>query len=296
MMKNLFQAVCHALKQICLVYTLTLLTGCSNETYTSPDGYDLSKPQLMNLGKVLNEISGLSYNNDNNTLLAVSDSKEKVFEINLERRKLKDYTERVVGTRSDLEDLVKVDSILYLLGSRGVIYKVPLIKHVDTSVVKKFRFSSDEANDFESIYYDASANGIVILCKTCALGEKEGVTYAYRFDLKTETFDENPFYTVNEKDIEKLIKDDKVRFKPSAAAINPINKRLFILSSASNMLVICNIHGQPIEAYHLNPNNFPQAEGIAFAPNGDMYVSNEGKYGGKATLQLFPYQQTGTKK
>src|SRR5436305_15169176 len=113
----------------------------------------------MNLCRVLNEISGLTYNNDNNTLLAISDSKEKVYEINLERRKLKDYSERVVGTRSDLEDLVKVDSILFLLGSRGIIYKVPLRKHVDTSGVKQFRFSSDQTNDFESIYYDPSANG-----------------------------------------------------------------------------------------------------------------------------------------
>jgi len=296
MMKNLFQAMCHALKQICLVYTLTLLTGCNNETYTSPDGYDLSKPQLMNLGKVLNEISGLTYNSENNTLLAVSDSKEKIFEINVERRKLKDYTERVVGTRSDLEDLVKVDSVVFLLGSRGVIFKVPLIKHIDTSAVVKYELSQDAKNDFESMYYDPSVNGLVLLCKTCASGESDGNHYAYRFNLHTNSFDTDPFYVINDKDVKKVIKDDNVKFAPSAAAIHPITKRLYILSSASNILVIANIHGQILEAYHLNPANFPQAEGIAFAPNGDMYISNEGKYGGRASLQVFPYQQTDSKK
>ena len=89
---------------------------------------------------------------------------------------------------------------------------------------------------------------------------------------------------------ETVLKDDKAKFKPSAAAINPITKRLYILSSAGNLLVIADLHGQVIEAYHLNPNKFPQAEGIAFAPNGDMYISNEGKYGGRATFQFFPYQ------
>jgi uncharacterized protein YjiK len=54
--------------------------------------------------------------------------------------------------------------------------------------------------------------------------------------------------------------------------------------------VVADNKGQPIEAYNLNPDEFPQAEGIAFAPNGDMYISNEGKFGGKATLQIFPYQ------
>ena len=296
MIKNLFQAVCHVLLAMCLVYAATLLTGCNNVNYDSPPGYDLKKPQLMNLGKVLNEISGLTYNGDNNTILAVSDSKEKIFEINIERRKLKDFTERVVGTRSDLEDLVKVDSVVFLLASRGFIFKVPLIKHIDTSAVTKFEFSQDAKNDFESMYYDPSINGLVILCKSCASNDADGIHYAYRFNLHTNTFDTEPFYTINDKEVRKIIKEDNVRFLPSAAAINPITKRLYILSSASNILVIANIHGQILEAYHLNPTNFPQAEGIAFAPNGDMYISNEGKYGGRATLQVFPYQQTDSKK
>lgn len=296
MIKNLFQAICHVLRAMCIVYAVTLLSSCNNANYNSPAGYDLSKPQLMNLGKVLNEISGLTYNNDNNTLLAVSDSKEKIFEINIERRKLKDFTERVVGTRSDLEDLVKVDSVVFLLGSRGVIYKVPLIKHIDTSAVVKYELSQDAKNDFESIYYDPTVNGLVLLCKSCASGESEGVHYAYRFNLHTNSFDSDPFYAINDKDVKKVIKEDNIRFMPSAAAIHPITKRLYILSSASNILVIANIHGQILEAYHLNPANFPQAEGIAFAPNGDMYISNEGKYGGRATLQVFPYQQTDSKK
>src|SRR5437764_8482659 len=106
MLKNLFQNQYPNLWATFLVCAVTLFAGCNQQSFSSPEGYDLTKPQLMQLGKVLNEISGITYNNDNNTLLAVSDSKEKIFEINLERRKLKDYTERVVGSRADIEDLV----------------------------------------------------------------------------------------------------------------------------------------------------------------------------------------------
>src|SRR2546423_11657964 len=173
MMKILFQNHNTNLRAIFLVCAVTLLAGCNQQNYSSPEGYDLSKPQLMQLGKVLNEISGITYNTENNTLLAISDSKEKVYEINVERRKLKDFTERVVGTRSDLEDLAKVDSVLYLLGSKGAIYKVPLVKHVDTSVVQSFSFSSDKRNEFETIYYDPSVNGLVIICKSCAFDKSE---------------------------------------------------------------------------------------------------------------------------
>ena len=98
----------------------------------------------------------------------------------------------------------------------------------------------------------------------------------------------------NTQEVKSLLKKDDAKFDPSAAAINPVNKKLYILSSAGNLLVIADNRGKPLEAYNLNPNNHPQAEGIAFAPNGDMYISNEGKYG-KPTLLLFRYQQKGKK-
>jgi hypothetical protein len=60
------------------------------------------------------------------------------------------------------------------------------------------------------------------------------------------------------------------------------------LSSAGNLLVIADTRGKIIEAYHLNEEQFPQAEGIAFAPNGDMFITNEGKYNAP-TLQEFKY-------
>jgi uncharacterized protein YjiK len=288
-MIKFIQTKCPILQSAFIVYALTLLAGCNQQSYNSPEGYDLNKPQVMQLGKVLNEISGLSYNSDNNTLLAVSDSKEKIFELNIERRKLKDYSERVVEGHADLEDLVKIDSVVYLLGSRGIIYEIPAHKHADTAHVLRYPFSSLEKNDFETLYYDPSVKGLVMICKSCASESSEENHSAYRFNLGSKQFDSTSFYTIDEKDVKKMLKDNDAKFKPSAAAIHPITKRLYILSSAGNLLVIANIHGTVLEAYHINPNTFPQAEGIAFAPNGDMYISNEGKYGGKATLQFFAY-------
>ena len=91
------------------------------------------------------------------------------------------------------------------------------------------------------------------------------------------------------------MKNDDAKFEPSAAAIHPISKRLYILSSAGQLLVITDTRGQVLEAYDLNPDVFPQAEGIAFAPNGDMYITNEGKFG-PPTLLRFAYLPNGKKK
>ena len=70
-----------------LACTITL-TGCKQQSYASPQGYDLNKPQKENLGKVLNEISGLDFNEEDSSLSAISDSKEKVFGIELKKLKL----------------------------------------------------------------------------------------------------------------------------------------------------------------------------------------------------------------
>jgi len=288
MMNQLNQTKCPALIGALLVCAITLLFGCKEQSYTSPEGYDINKPQKENLGKVLNEISGISFNGDNNTLLAISDSKPKVLEINLNKQKLKDYTDRVVPPNSDIEDVVKVDSAVYMLSSKGIIFEVQRRK--DSIPVRSYTFPSSDQNDFETLYYDPSVNSLIMVCKKCPVDKGKDMRTAYRFDLAKKQFDSAAYYTFSTVDVKKLLKDDNAKFEPSAAAIHPINKRLYVLSSAGNLLVIADTRGKIIEAYELNPEQFPQAEGIAFAPNGDMFISNEGKYGAP-TLQEFKYHQ-----
>ena len=85
-MRMFIQTKCPLLLKSLLVCAVTLTTACNQQSYNSPEGYDLNKPQKMELGKVLNEISGITYYQENNALLAISDSKEKVFEINVDKR------------------------------------------------------------------------------------------------------------------------------------------------------------------------------------------------------------------
>ena len=290
MLKMLFQNKCLLLTLFicCIVFS-----GCKGKSNISPQFYQIDRPQRSELGKALNEISGI-YFSGNASLLAIADSKENIFLIDMKTKKLKDYTGKVVGPDSDLEDIVQVDSTVYLLMSKGILKEVPQgVK--DTSGVKTYELELDGSNDFESLYYDPTANSLVLLCKSCAHEKGEGIRTAFRFDLSTKTFDTAAFFTISKDAIKQLIKSDDAKFDPSAAAIHPVNKRLYILSSAGNLLVVTDTRGKVIEAYPLNPDDFPQAEGIAFAPNGDMYISNEGKYG-TPTLSVFPYQQNVQKK
>jgi hypothetical protein len=294
MLNMLFQKQCLPVAYALFVCAALFVSGCKQKSSSSPD-YDFSRPDKTQLGKVLNEISGISYFGEKDSaLLAVSDSKERVFQIDMKHVRLKDYTEKVVASNSDLEDIVKVDTALYLLMSKGILKEIP-DKAKDSSGVKTYVLNLPGTNDFETIYHDPTANAIVLLCKACGDEKGQGVRTAYRFDLETKTFDPAPFFTISKDEVKAVLKDASAKFDPSAAAIHPVNKRLYILSSAGNLLVVTDTRGKVVEAYHLDPDDFPQAEGIAFSPNGDMFIANEGKYGAP-TLLRFPYHRTEKKK
>lgn len=293
-MGKLIQTQCLPLLFI-VVCSITLYTGCGGKNFSSPQGYDLRRAQKRELGKVLNEISGLAYNTDGNNLLAISDSKNKIFSIDLKKAKLSDFAEKFYAAdqQPDYEDLVKLGDTVYALISNGTIIAVPKGAK-DSSGTRIYPFPSDTKNDFEAIYFDSTATSLILLCKSCAHEKGEDIRTAFRFDLKTHSFDSTAFFTISEKEVKALVKNDDAKFRPSAAAIHPYNKRLYILASAGNLLVVTDTRGKVIEAYTLNPDHHPQAEGIAFAPNGTMYISNEGKYG-VPTLQIFPFRHTGKK-
>lgn len=281
-----FQTQCLPLLGWLLGCALTLCTGCKDDGYSSPPGYDLNEPDARQLGKVLNEISGLAYVPDSNTLIAISDNKKKIYGINPRTNQLRDVAEDFYGTQ-DYEEVVYTDSLIYALISDGTILGVPPGAQ-DSNKLRTFPSPFTGKNDFETLYYDPSANGLILMCKSCAHEKGQSTRTAFRFDPATGRIDSAAYFTVDEQKVKELVKNEDADFKPSAAAIHPVTGQLYILASAGNLLVVTDLKGGVQQAYLLNPDQHPQAEGIAFAPNGDMYISNEGKYG-VATLQIFRY-------
>lgn len=263
---------------------LLLLTSCEMFwSPHSPPGYLLPKPHRIILEKKLNEISGISFLPTERAMLAIADDKQKIYKLSPEGVISNYFEEDFAEEQQDFEDVVKVDRVVYALVSDGTIYS---IRNTDTGLaVTTHPFPSEEKNDFETLYYDPAARGLIMLCKSCAF-EKKGARTAFRFDLATQRFDNQPYYTIQSKEVADILKDGKIDFSPSAAAIHPIEKRLYILSSAGLLMVIADTRGKVLGAHRLKPNFYPQAEGIAFASNGDMYVSNEAKYGKPSLLKI----------
>jgi len=268
------------------VYTFfaCVLISCGPPSTTiiaNPAGYDLKHPVTTKLPFVLNEISGLTYYSHDKSLFAIQDEEGYLYKIYTDR---KDSMLRwKFAGHGDFEDLVLLDSTFYILRSDGDIFATTIKDSVTST---KYDFP-DKGNEIESMYYDPALRQMILVCKSCQDDKRKKLS-TYAFDPTTRQYvtDTMQFDT---KEIARLEGEEKIKFKPSAAAINPLNGKIYLVSSVNKLLVIANRDGTIAEAYDLDPGLFKQPEGIAFAPDGTMYISNESADIGAATILTFPY-------
>ncbi|HEX7844281.1 MAG TPA: hypothetical protein VF476_00695 [Chitinophagaceae bacterium] len=272
-----------------LLLLLLVMTGCEHKkVILTPEGYDITKPDKIELGSKLDEISGIFWVNDT-VMIANNDESGKIFAINLQDRKNYEYPNIKFGPKDDYEDIVKVGDTIFVLVSTGSIVKVTGYK-TDSTIQAVTVATLPGKNEFESMYYDPGTHSLVMLCKTCHK-EKDKIRSAYRFDLNTQTLIEEPFYRVDIDAIRTILDDSRNEFKPSAAAIHPIQQKIYMIASVGKVLVVTDKQGKVEQAIPISPTMFPQPEGLTFAPNGDLYISNEVATDERATILRFPFKQ-----
>jgi hypothetical protein len=242
-------------------------------------GYNDKRKTAMVLNKQLLEISGQVNLSDEN-FAAINDEDGEIIFFSTNNSSTISSTK--FAKKGDYEDIKKVDSIFYVVESNGDLHEITPNSQKST----QYKFELEKKIEFESLVYYEDLRKLVMITKDHGLDKN--ALYAYSFDLRTKTFDPEPFFTINMNLILRKMKDYAAQFKPSGAAIHPVTKKLFLIASIGKCIIICSEDGTPEAAYDLNPDQFQQPEGISFASNGDMFISNEG-LNGKATLIKYPY-------
>lgn len=265
---------------------LPVFISCGGKkNYKSPPGYDLEKPQKISLPAELDEISGIVYYSKDNSIFAESDEKAIIYKIPL--TKAEHIKRWKLDRKRDYEDMVLLDSTFYLLVSNGNIFAYRYSGN-DSFVKDEYKFTVTGNNEFEAFYYDSSLHKMVMICKDCKDDEKNSTT-TYAFDPATHEFSQA--FTIDTKVIKDEVKENAKKFKPSAAAINPLTGELFIISSVNKLLVIADKNGVVHASYALDPRIFKQPEGMAFAGNGALLISNESGGSGAANILIYPYNK-----
>jgi uncharacterized protein YjiK len=249
----------------------------------SPPGYNFSKVGIHKLDVRLKEISGLAWDSERDEFLAHYDEKGTLFVLDKEKKLIK--AEYPFGAKGDYEDIAIYKGVPYVLRSDGMITKI-IREGTTVRGIEVGKIGISGTNDFETMYADTARKALIVICKNCAMDDKKTVS-AFAFYVDSTGFDNNPVFTIDAAAVEKIAPHKTSKLQPSATGIHPVLKKLFIISSAANLLVIADLNGKVESAFELGKKLFPQPEGLTFKSNGYMYISNEGL--SKGTILSFEY-------
>jgi len=272
---------------ILLLPSLLINMACKQKTKVilSPPHYNFSEVQTIKLDLKLKEISGLAWDRERDEFLAHYDEKGNLFILDKETKAIKE--EYSFGAKGDYEDIAIYKGVPYILRSDGMITKI-IRDSAGVRGVEAGKIGITGTNDFETMYADTARKALIIICKNCAMDDKKTVS-AFAFYPDSTGFDNNPVMVIDAAEVEKLSPHKTSKLQPSAASIHPVLRKLFIISSAANLLVIADLNGKVESAFELGKKMFPQPEGLTFKSNGDMYISNEGVTA-KSTILRFVYK------
>ena len=271
---------------------LTLFNSCDiskKKKFADSESYDLSAPKVVKLPEILDEISGIAYYAKDTSVFAIIDEDGILFKIPIKYPA--GFRQWKFDKKRDFEELVLVDSTFYALVSNGDVETIKFTGEKIETQKSDFSADSKEVNEFESMYYADDSTGLVILCKSCETDPKKSFSsFKYNFRDSAKTY--APFMSFDMSVIESTLNVDK-HLKASAAAVHPITKDVYIISSVQKLLVITNSKGEVKELIQLDPGIYKQPEGLTFTPEGDLIISNEFANDGFANLLLLKYKKKG---
>lgn len=273
-----------------LFFATFLFAGCKRpkaKVIKSPPHYSFAEVQTLKIDLKLKEISGLAWDSDRDEFLAHFDESGMLFMLDKSSLQIKPPSPYKVTGKGDFEDVAIYNGVAYMLESNGTIYKV-IRDSAGIRGVEAGKLGIAGTNDFETMYADTARKALILICKNCDMDNKQKVS-AFAFYPDSIGFVNDPVYTIDAAEVEKLSPHKTSKLQPSAAAIHPVLKKLFIISSAANTLVIADLNGKVESVFELGKQLFPQPEGLTFKSGGDMYISNEAVTG-KATIHRFVYK------
>ena len=263
----------------------------NDSTFVAPYQFKEAS-QIFSLGLSLLEISGLSYFPTTNQLLAVNDERGVIFLLNPNTGEIEGTFKH--GYNGDFEGVEWFGEYIGVVKSNGDISFYNIDKK-ETEYVQKTKLKS--SNDIEGLAFDALTEELLLACKgNPNLGDSDEYKKTrniYRYNLKEEIIIDEPYLSVKDKQLEKFvkkyskgldlsrsdIKDLKNRvkkFAPSGLAFHPQTRDLYLLSSIGKLVLIFNSNKELTSIVFLDKKINRQPEGICFAPNGDLFISNEG--------------------
>lgn len=252
--------------------------------------YDVAHPaEQWILPQPLKEVSGIAVVNKNH-FIAIEDLHPWLYLLRMDGHAVVEKTiafEQTDKAKMDIEDVALQGDIVYALWSHGAIFQ---IKNWDsTPATKKFVTALSKDENTEGLCYDPVTKKLLIACKESSLAEtgKKSTKAIYSFNINKGKLDEHPFLLLRKKDF-KNAGSDGLSFYPSAIAVQPVTKDIYILSSKENKcLAVYGRDGNLKSFTMLDKTLLPQPEGLCFTADETLYISTQGRHGQPPKIYAF---------
>jgi uncharacterized protein YjiK len=231
----------------------------------------------------LKEVSGIDYLG-NNRIACVQDESGTIYIYDLGQKKI--VKQVPFSGAGDYEGIAIVGTTAYIVRSDGRVFEVNGYESGKPSV-KEYATALTDHN-VEGLCYDQKQNRLFLAIKAEEPGGKDykGI---YAFDLATKKMLNTPVLKIDlTNPLFKDINEKKIanNMQPSDLEINPVTGEVYVIEGASPKVLIMDENGGKKKLYQMSSSDFQQAEGITFTPQGELYISNEGKTGTANILKV----------
>jgi len=239
----------------------------------------------------LREISGLAMTPDNR-LLAHTDEKGIIYEIDYQSGsivKAFGLTDLTKPVADDFEGIAVTDEHIYLVTSSGRLYECNEGADGETVLFNIYTTGVGRDCEIEGLAYEPGERALLLMCKNPRSPEQKGKLTIYRWSIDTKQLVEDGHTVIPIRDFSRHIKGKK--FQPSGIERHPVSGNYFVVAARQATIAEITPSGQVVAVMKFPAAWHRQAEGITFAADGTLIVSDEGA-GKRARLTLYPFSDS----
>lgn len=227
----------------------------------------------------LDEISGLAFTPDGR-LFAHDDERGRIYEIDPESGEVGKRFELQGDVRDDFEGITIAGTRFFLISSAGFLYE---FTEADDDASTPFRRTDTRLGagcEVEGLDYDTRSEALLIACKVVTPDRGDVVVARLPLDPAAP-----PLAPIRIPRRHLLVHGLEAGFAPSGIAVDPAGT-LVLVSARTESILEVDRDGTVVAGVRLSKSRHPQPEGVAFGPDGTLYIADE-RNGQDARLTMY---------